>query len=273
MKMFNTLALTAALTLTGGFASVAFAGAGCCPSTAAAEAAKISKVSTDGESCATACADKAAKMADASCAEACSKGEQVAKGGAADAVKAGYAIGEQVPNFTLTDTAGNSYSLDSRKGNVTVLVFYNQACPYVVEVRDRLSSFTTSYAEKGVGVWAIDAGINNTEDAIKGYDEKVPYSILVDRTSNSARNFKATRTPEVFVLDRDNVVRYHGAFDNGQAGSAEGARQSFVQAAVDALLKGEQPVVNSTKAFGCTIKFNPETTASAPAAADAPANS
>lgn len=217
-----------------------------------------------GENCETACSSskkmKAEKVAMSSdCASKCSKDASydVAKGGEGDKVPAGYEVGQRVPDFTLADTTGTKHSLSDFDGKVKVLVFYNQACPYVVEVEDRLNDFTKNYSDKDVVTLAIDAGINNNPESISSHAEDKAYPILVDRTSNSARKFNASRTPEVFVLDRDGVVQYHGAFDNGKAGADN--RRPYAEDAVKAVLSGEEPMVQNTKAFGCSIKFNPET--------------
>jgi len=216
---------------------------------------------------------KAAMSAD--CATACSSGSVaaaegvavgMAKGGAEKGtVTAGYSVGSQVPNFTLSDTTGKSHNLTDFRGKVSVLVFYNQACPFVVEVADRLGAFTKEYSEKGVAVIAIDSGVNNAAEKIAEHAKGVAYPILVNNDSSVARNFKATRTPEVFILDKEGVIQYHGMFDTGQTLDESGNRATHSKNAVDALLAGKPVEVKETKAFGCTIKFN-DKTAAAPAA-------
>lgn len=176
-------------------------------------------------------------------------------GSAADNVAEGYGLGQRVPDFKLTDASGKEFSLADTKGKVTVLVFYNQSCPYVKEMWDRLDEFTKTYAAKDVPVVAIDPGENNDPKDVAEHASSKAYPILLNRTSDLAVNFKATRTPEVFILNKDGVVSYHGMFDNGEKGGAEGARVSYAQQAVDALLAGKEPEVRETKAFGCTIKF------------------
>lgn len=214
----------------------------------------------------SACSDKVAAKAAAggSCASACSadkvanaQAEQlgIAKGGAAEDAVKGYGLDKQVPDFKLNDANGKTVSLSDYSGKPVVLVFYNQACPFVVEVKDRLNEFTKTYSEKGVGVLAIDAGINNSEEDLKKEAASVTFPILVNRDSDLAKKFNAKRTPEVFILDKSHKVVYTGAFDNGEQGAAAGARKSYAADAVEAILKGASPEVTQTKAFGCSIKF------------------
>lgn len=231
-KMFAAVAAVAML----GFAAVATADSGC--------GAKAEGVA----------------MKDGSCAAARGSAEKtgLAKGGAdkTNTVE-GYALGQKVPSFMLSDANGKSYSLaeTTAAASATVLVFYNQNCPYVVEVEPRLAEFTKANAEKGVKVLAIDAGADKSVEDIQKHAAEVPYTILVNQTSEVARNFGATKTPEVFVLNKEGVVVYTGAFDSGAKGAKEGNLKTYAADAVNAVLAGQEPEVKQTKAFGCSIKF------------------
>lgn len=242
--------------LIAAFATVALLGlatgaqAGDCASSCGGEKVAKAECGEKKEGCGeqSACADKTA----------CASGEKVAmaKGGAADAsVVVGYGLDQKVPNFTLTDTNGKVHNLTDYAGKPVVIVFWNQNCPFVVEMQDRFAEFTKTYTEKGVAVLAIDAGVNNSEAELKTYAATRPFPLLVDRSSKIAVDFAATRTPEVFLLNKDGVVVYTGAFDNGQQGKEPGTRKTYLEDAVKAVLAGGTPEVRQTKAFGCTIKF------------------
>ena len=61
----------------------------------------------------------------------------------------------------------------------------------------------------------------------------------------------------MYILKRDDgalVVNYIGAIDNNTRDAAA-ADKKYVEDAVDALLDGNKPSVNKTKAIGCTIKW------------------
>ncbi|MBI1289933.1 redoxin domain-containing protein [bacterium] len=232
MKFTKTVAVLAASMMVG-FATLATAGEGC--------GDKAEKVGMSG-----------------SCASACAAGEKanLAKGGADKSTTVeGYGLGQKVPNFTLADASGKSHSLSDFSGPATVLVFYNQNCPYVVEAAPRIDEFAKKYAEKGVKVVAIDAGADKSAEEIGKYASTVSFPILVNPTSDVARSFSATRTPEVFILNKDGVISYTGAFDSGAKGAKEGNLKTYAADAVNALLAGEEPEVKQTKAFGCSIKF------------------
>ena len=53
--------------------------------------------------------------------------------------------------------------------------------------------------------------------------------------------------------EKGNVVQYIGAIDDSSR-SPEKVSKRYVEDAVDALLSGQKPKVNTTKAIGCSIK-------------------
>lgn len=189
------------------------------------------------------------------------RGEMAQGGADATTVPVGYGLGYKTPNFTLSDTTGKEHSLADYEGKIVVLTFYNQSCPYVVEMWDRMDDFAERYEGTDVVFLAVDPGVENTEEQITAHAEERSFPILLNRTSELAMEFEATRTPEVFLHDRDGVVVYHGMFDNGRQGAAEGARRSYAEDAVKALLEDREIAVTETRAFGCTIKWHPDTRA------------
>ncbi len=60
-------------------------------------------------------------------------------------------------------------------------------------------------------------------------------------------------TPEVYVVDKEGVLRYHGAFDNRSAPDKKGG-EAYVANAVKAVLAGEKVAPERVKAWGCSIK-------------------
>lgn len=194
----------------------------------------------------------------ACCETAKAEGNQceVCSGGSAAKASAAYKIGSQVEDFSLPKAnGGETAKLSDLAGeNGVVLVFYNQNCPFVKEAEDRIDAFHRAYSAKGITVVAIDAGVNNSPETIAEHAQGKSFPILVNRDSKIAARFGANHTPEVFILDKDMVVRYHGAFDSGKV--KEGTeRTAYAENAVHALLAGGTPAEPQTKAFGCSIKY------------------
>ena len=168
-----------------------------------------------------------------------------------------YEVGSSIEDFKLPHaTEGQEKSLSELAGAKGVaLIFWNQECPFVLEAQERIAEFHNAYKDKGITVVAVDAGTNNPVEKIKPYAESLPFPILVNNDSEIAAKFAATRTPEVFLVDSDMKVRYHGAFDNGKLQGENATRESYLKDAAEALLAGSEIKVEKTKAFGCTLKY------------------
>lgn len=174
----------------------------------------------------------------------------------ADGKTRAYRVGSRVSCFEAHHAQGNAPAALSKIAGekATVLIFWNQNCPYVVEPLERIDAFAREFADKGVAVIGIDAGVNNSADSIKSHAADRPFPILINDDSRIAAMFAAARTPEVFILNADMEIVYHGAFDSGRE-NTPGSRQHYVRNAIGEMLEGRAPSVTQTRAFGCTIKY------------------
>lgn len=117
------------------------------------------------------------------------------------------------------------------------------------------------YAPLGFPVVAINSNDKNVQpgddfDNMKkrAKEKKYSFPYLYDETQEVAKAFGATRTPHVYVLDQNQIVRYIGAIDDNSEDPAL-VKEKYVQNAVDALLAGHEVAVKETKAIGCGIKW------------------
>ena len=114
---------------------------------------------------------------------------------------------------------------------------------------------------RGIGVIAINANDpdRNAEDSFDGMIARakklgIRYPYAMDETSNIARAFGATRTPEAFLFDAKGKLVYHGAIDDN-AKNPSAVKQQYLKRAVDAVVSGRAISMTETKAIGCGIKF------------------
>jgi len=170
-------------------------------------------------------------------------------------------VGEKAPTFSGLPAIHNgeqtSVSLSDLKDDVVVLVFVANHCPVVVAYEDRLVDFTNDYKDKGVRVVGISVSTMDQDKlpGIKEYmkDHKSNYVYAYDESQALGRAYGATNTPQFFVLDKERKIRYTGAMDNSQA---EGkVTKTYLRDAVDAVLKGETPATDETRAVGCGISY------------------
>ena len=134
-------------------------------------------------------------------------------------------------------------------------------CPTVVAYEDRMVQIQRDYAGKGVGLVAINPNDDKKypEDS---YQEMVKrarakgfnFPYLRDEAQEVARSYGAQRTPEVYVLDSERRLRYHGRIDDN-VNDAKSVKSHDLRKALDALLAGKEVPVAETTAVGCTIKW------------------
>ncbi|HYG15328.1 MAG TPA: thioredoxin family protein, partial [Bacteroidia bacterium] len=82
-----------------------------------------------------------------------------------------------------------------------------------------------------------------------------PY--LLDEKQEVYPAYGATKTPHVFVLQKDSsknlIVKYIGAIDDNHE-EPEKVTAKYVESAVDNLMAGKEVNPTTTKAVGCSIK-------------------
>jgi peroxiredoxin len=181
-------------------------------------------------------------------------------------------IGEAAPDWSgIPGVDGKKHSLsDYKKAKLIALVFTCNHCPVARDYEERLIALQKEYKSKGVQVVAVCVN-NLDEDRLApmkkraaGEDlggwrtNKEPFNFpyVYDETQKIGRDYGATHTPHVFVLDGKQKIAYMGAVDDNQ--NVKKVKERFLVDALEALLAGKQPPKAVTKQFGCTIKWKEE---------------
>ncbi|TCD28245.1 thioredoxin family protein [Pedobacter psychrodurus] len=177
----------------------------------------------------------------------------------------GYKVGDVVKDFSLKNVNNKMVALaDYKDAKGYIVVFTCNTCPVAKAYQDRIAALNATYAAKGYPVVAInpnDAGAVPDENFQKmqalASEKKLNFPYLLDPDHVVTKQFGATRTPHVFVLnktDKGNVVEYIGAIDNDPE-EANSTKVEYVKNAVNELSIGKKPAIASTKAVGCSIKW------------------
>ena len=156
---------------------------------------------------------------------------------------------------------GSKITLDSIKGEKgTLVIFSCNHCPFVIAWQKEMVTIGNEYRKQGLGGVFINSNDpdvkGDTMDGMKALAKKEGYLFpyAVDDTSDVARHFGASKTPDVFLFDAAGKLVYKGAVSEGGRSPMEGGEPYLINA-IDALLAGK-PVENpETKAVGCSIKF------------------
>jgi peroxiredoxin len=169
-------------------------------------------------------------------------------------VSADVAIGAKVDTFTLPDTNGKQQTLGELKGtNGTVIIFLSAQCPVVKGYNDRINQIAADYQAKGINFIGINSNATEDDAWVKSHAaENYKFPVLKDKGNKLADKLGASTTPEVYYLDKDNVLLYHGAVDNDRSGKT--VTEPYLKTAFDASLGGKKIEKTSTNAVGCSIK-------------------
>jgi peroxiredoxin len=169
---------------------------------------------------------------------------------------------EKAKPFNLPGVDDHQHSLADYSDKAAVVVIFScNHCPYVKAWEDRMVEIQADYASKGVQLIAI-----NPNDTTTSPDDSFPkmkqrasekgfnFPYLYDESQEVARAYGAERTPEVFLFDKEGLLRYHGAIDDNYDDPAK-VQQHYLRVALDAVLGGHDPGVTDTRPLGCTIKW------------------
>jgi peroxiredoxin len=159
-------------------------------------------------------------------------------------------IGEAVPTFSGKSVQGSAFSLaDAQKDHRAIVVMFRSTlCPYSNLYNELLKTMTAEYGRKSVLFVAVHSDRWETEDDVRAHASKNGHTfpIIRDPGGALAKLLDARRTPEVFLMDGDGKLRYHGRIA-AKIGTPD------LRNALDALLAGRPINPAETKAFGCSI--------------------
>jgi len=173
---------------------------------------------------------------------------------AADSDPAAF-LGEEAPPLGLPDAEGRVHDPADYRGNSgTVIIWLSTKCPVSNAYHGRIAALAGKYQPEGFTFLGVNS--NRTEEpgeiAAHASQSGLDFPILRDARNVVADAWGASVTPEVYVLDTEGILRYHGRIDDSM--DASGVSSRDLEAALAAMLAGETPPKDETRAFGCTIK-------------------
>lgn len=173
----------------------------------------------------------------------------------------GYKVGDTAEDFSLKNVDDKMVSLaDYTDAKGYVVVFTCNHCPYAVMYEDRLIELHKKLAPQGYPVVAINPNDPEVREAdgfaemkVRSEEKGFPFAYLFDDGQQIFPKFGATKTPHVYLLDKEMVVQYIGAIDDNPKDAA-GVEINYIENAVAALEAGTEINPTETKAIGCSIK-------------------
>jgi peroxiredoxin len=167
-------------------------------------------------------------------------------------------LGRKVEDFQLQNFRGEKHALaDCRDSKLVVLAFLGTECPLAKRYGPVLAKLAKAYEQQGVSFLGIDANVQDSLAEIAAYARMhgIHFPILRDVANQLADTIGVERTPTVFVLDAQRVVRYWGRIDDqfGVGYVRDAPQQNDLRAAIDELLAGREVTTPVTEPVGCYI--------------------
>jgi peroxiredoxin len=175
-------------------------------------------------------------------------------------------VGKPAPDFTATDINGKAIKLSDYAGKIVVLESYNSDCPFCNNQykNGATQDLQKDLADKGV-VWLIVNSVNPNNPSHRTpeqarqeiADKKIVAAAWIDDSSGELGHlYDMKTTPDMYVIDKNGVLAYHGAIDDRPDPQHDPkTARNYVREAVDALLAGKPVVVGRTKPYGCSVKY------------------
>ncbi len=179
-------------------------------------------------------------------------------GGRGAAAEPEKMLGRPAPEFRLADPKGSQHGLvDLQDARLVAVVFVGTECPLTRLYGRKLASLAAAYAGRGVQFVAIDSNLQDTAPEIAAWANEydITFPVLQDVGNQVADQFAAVRTPEVFLLDAERVIRYRGRIDDQYTPGIQKpqAGRRDLTLAIDELLAGKLVSEPEQPAVGCFI--------------------
>ncbi len=168
------------------------------------------------------------------------------------------------PDFSLTDSHGQSHTLSGFRDKYVVLEWSNHDCPFVVkhyksgnmqkEVTDqgaiRLKIISSAPGEQG---YCTPAEANR----IVARDKSSLSAVLLDPEGTVGRLYSARTTPHIYIIDPKGTLIYQGGIDSIKSTDISDIpkAKNYVRAALNEAMAGSSVTNNNTRPHGCSIKY------------------
>ena len=176
-------------------------------------------------------------------------------------------IGAAAPDFSVVDMQGKTHTLSEYKGKYVILEWYNKDCPYVRKHYDskNMQKLQADMTGKGIAWLTVISSVPGKQGHLKAADAKTNAAkegakgtaVLLDETGKMGKAYGAKTTPHMYLIDPQGVLRYNGAIDSNDSADQKtiATAENYIVAAVNSAQKGEKIQKETTKPYGCSVKY------------------
>jgi peroxiredoxin len=175
--------------------------------------------------------------------------------------------GEPAPDFSLTASDGNTYTLAQFRGKHVVLEWTNHECPFVVKhyTTDNMQSLQRAFTGRGVVWLSVITGAEGKQgvvspdkaDELTRTRNAAPTAVLFDPSGDVGRSYGAKTTPHMYIIGPDGNLQYMGGIDSiPSADPADVPKATpYLKLALNEALAGKPVSEPVTRPYGCSVKY------------------
>lgn len=176
-------------------------------------------------------------------------------------------VGAPAPQFTATDSRGETETLAQYRGKYVVLEWHNQGCPYTRKhyVSGNMQTLQKEWTGKGVVWFTVISSAPGQQGYVTASEENdyvakmhaAPTAVLLDPEGKLGRLYSARTTPQMIVIDPSGKLIYDGAIDNRPTPDTEDIKgaDNYLNDALSEAMAGNPIAVSFTRPYGCSVKY------------------
>jgi peroxiredoxin len=176
-------------------------------------------------------------------------------------------VGEAAPDFTGTDSSGQTHKLSQYRGKYVVLEWHNQGCPYTKKHYEsgNMQKLQKDWTAKGVVWLSVISSAPGKQGYVTASEENdylkrmnaAPTAVLLDPEGELGRMYGAKTTPHMYIIDPQGRLIYNGAIDDrptADQSDIAGAK-NYVSQALEEATAGKPVSTAATTPYGCSVKY------------------
>ena len=176
-------------------------------------------------------------------------------------------VGDPAPDFTGTDSHGQTHKLSDYRGKYVVLEWTNNGCPYTRKHYNsgNMQNLQKEWTARGVVWFTILSSAPGEQGYMTASQENAwiarvhadPTAAILDPTGAIGHEYEAKTTPDMYVIDPSGKLIYAGAIDDHPTTDPSDIPHSnnYVSDALKEAMAGQPVQVTYTRPYGCSVKY------------------
>jgi peroxiredoxin len=176
-------------------------------------------------------------------------------------------VGEKAPDFTATDTNGQTHKLSDYAGKFVVLEWTNRGCPFTQKhyTSSNMQKLQREWTARGVVWLTVVSSAPGKQGYVTAAEENAyvkevsaaPTAVLLDPTGTLGHLYDAKTTPDMYVIDPHGTLIYSGAIDDKASTDVSdiAGAKNYVTLALQEATAGKVVSNPTTRPYGCSVKY------------------